>query len=62
MIEFATPVEERHRLSRLHRRKYWSDPEYRLRKINRSRVGLGLQPYQSVDQIRTRGPLWEVPE
>lgn len=62
MIEFATPREERERLSRHHRRRYWNDPEYRLRKINRSRIGLGLHPYESVEQIKTRGPLWEVPE
>lgn len=60
MKEFATPPEERQRLSRIHRRRYWTDPEYRLRKINRSRQGLGLPPRQSVDEIRTRGPLWEV--
>jgi hypothetical protein len=62
MAEFSTPLEERQRLSRIHRKRYWSCPEYRLRKINRSRVGLGLQPYQSVEQIKTKGPLWEVPE
>jgi len=60
VIEFSTPIEERKRLSRIHRRRYWSDPEYRLRKINRSRAGQGLPPRQSVDEIQTRGPLWEV--
>lgn len=62
MTDFSTPLEERQRLSRHHRKRYWSDPAYRLRKINRSRIGLGLQPYQSVDQIRTKGPLWGIPE
>lgn len=62
MKEFATPLEERQRLSRVHRRRYWNDPEYRLRKINRSRAGAGLPPRASVDDILTKGPLWEVPE
>lgn len=63
MIErFVTPIEERQRLSRHHRKRYWTDPEYRLRKINRSRAGLGLPPRASVDEIKTKGPLWELPE
>lgn len=61
-MSYETPLSERQRLSRVHRRRYWTDPEYRLRKINRSRVGLGLQPYERVEQIKTKGPLWEVPE
>lgn len=61
MTEYSTPYEERQRLSRIHRRRYWTDPEYRLRKINRSRIGLGLEPYQSVEQIKSKGPLYEVP-
>ena len=60
MKEFATPIEERQRLSRIHRRRYWSDAEYRLRKINRVRIGQGLSPRSSVDEIRTRGPLTEL--
>lgn len=60
MREFATPLSERQRLSRHHRKRYWTDPEYRLRKINRSRAGEGLPPYTSVDQIKTKGPLWDL--
>lgn len=58
--EFSTPLSERQRLARLYRRKYWSNPEFRLRGINRSRAGQGLPPRQSVDEILTKGPLWEV--
>lgn len=58
-MQYATPLEERIRLSRVHRRRYWSDPEYRLRKINRARVHQGLPPRASVDEIRSRGPMIE---
>jgi hypothetical protein len=61
-MSFDTPLAERKRLSRVHRKRYWTDPDYRLRKINRSRAGHGLPPRSSVEEIRTRGPLWKVEE
>jgi hypothetical protein len=60
MREFETPLAERQRIARYYRERYWSDPEFRLRKLNRSRQGLGLPPRKSVDEIRTKGPLWEL--
>lgn len=60
MTEYATSYAERQRLSRHHRNRYWTDPEYRLRKVNRSRAGEGLPPLNSVDEIKTRGPLWKL--
>lgn len=60
MREFATPFEERQRIARYYRERYWSDPEFRLRKLNRSRAGFGLAPHESVDDIQTRGPLWKL--
>ena len=56
MQEFATPYDERKRLSRVHRKRYWSDPSYRLANINRSRLRQGLPPRQSVDEIAAVGP------
>ncbi len=56
MKVFATALDERLRLSRVHRARYWSDDAYRLRKINRAREWQGLPPRQSVDEIKTVGP------
>lgn len=55
MREYSTPYEERVRLSKVHRTRYWSDPAYRLANINRSRVRQGLPPRQSVDEIAAVG-------
>jgi hypothetical protein len=55
--EYATPLKERERIARYYRQRYWSDPEFRLRKLNRSRAGFGLSPHECVSQIKTRGPL-----
>lgn len=55
-MTYATPLSERQRLARHYRQRYWSDPEFRLRKINRAREWQGLEPRASVDEIKTRGP------
>jgi hypothetical protein len=60
VTEYATPLKERQRIAAYYRRRYWSDPERRLRCINSSRVAQGLPPRQSIDEIQTRGPIWEV--
>ena len=54
MREYATPLAERQRIAAYYRDRYRRDPEWRLRKLNRSRAGFGLPPYDSVDQIKTR--------
>jgi hypothetical protein len=51
MREFATPLAERQRIAAYYRERYKRDPEYRLRSLNRSRVGQGLVPRGSVDEI-----------
>lgn len=56
MREFSTPLEERLRQSRIHAERYWSDPTYRLRNVNRWRKWKGLEPYTCVSQIKTQGP------
>lgn len=57
MKEYATSLSERQRIARYYRERYWNDPEWRLKKLNRSRAGFGLPPHDSVEQIQTRGPL-----
>lgn len=38
------------------RDRYWSDPAYRLKRVNHSRKRLGLPPYEYTFEIATRGP------
>lgn len=51
MKEFATPLAERLRIAAYYRERYKSDPEWRLKKLNRSRTGRGLPPRNSVEEI-----------
>ena len=55
-MSFVTPLKERQRLAEVRKRRYWSDPDYRLRKINRAREWQGLPPRSSIDEIQTKGP------
>jgi hypothetical protein len=52
MREYATPLSERQRLAAHYRRKYWSDPDFRLKGINRWRIWKGLEPYASLDEMQ----------
>lgn len=54
-MKYATPLSERLRLSRLYRERYWSDPEFRLRQINRARIWQGREPYSSAEEIPVLG-------
>jgi hypothetical protein len=54
-MSYATPLSERERIARIMRERYWRDPEFRLRKINRAREWYGLAPYASADEIPVRG-------
>jgi hypothetical protein len=54
-LTYVTPLAERERIARIMRERYWSDPEFRLRKINRARQWYGYEPYSSVDEIPVRG-------
>lgn len=56
MREFATTIEERQRQSRIHAERYWTDPDYRLRNINRWRRWKGYELYTSLEQVTTQGP------
>jgi hypothetical protein len=53
--EFATDLKDRQRISRRHKERYQTDPEYRLRCVNRGRIWQGLPPRSSVDEIQSRG-------
>jgi hypothetical protein len=56
MIEerFSTPLEKRLYLSRRHKERYATDPDYKLRCVNRGRIAQGLPPRRSVDEIQSR--------
>lgn len=54
-MKYETPLKERERLSRLKRRKYWSDPDFRLQTINRARIWQGREPYSSAEEIPVLG-------
>jgi hypothetical protein len=45
----------KNRASKYHVDRYWSEPELRLKKINRARVWQGLPPRQSLDEVETHG-------
>lgn len=49
--EYITPLAERQRISRWYKQRYWSDPEFRLRKINGWRIWKGREPYASLDEM-----------
>jgi hypothetical protein len=53
--EFVTDLKDRQRISRRHKERYQTDPEYRLRCVNRGRIWQGLPPRSSVDEIQSRG-------
>ena len=55
MKPYATPLAERERIARIMRERYWRDPDFRLKKINRARVWQGLEPYANVNDIPVRG-------
>lgn len=55
MKEYATPFAERERLSRYKVERYWTDPDFRLAKINHWRVARGMAPYADASEIPTRG-------
>lgn len=53
MREYETTLAERLRIARYYRERYARDPEFRLKKLNRSRAHAGLPPRNSVDEIGT---------
>jgi hypothetical protein len=53
MRDYRQPLSKRRYDSAYHTNRYWTDPEYRVRKINRERVRLGRPTISSVDEIMT---------
>lgn len=55
-MTFRLSLAERRRASDWQREKYWRDPDYRLRRINKARKRLGLPPHEHIIDAATRGP------
>lgn len=53
---FKAPLVERRKAAARQKAKYWRDPAYRLRRINRARARLGLKPHEHIMDAATRGP------
>lgn len=54
-MRHLTPLSDRRREAERMKRRYWSDDQYRLDKINASRVRLGYEPRKSLDEVPGRG-------
>lgn len=52
---YERPLKERIRHCERQRERRWGDPAFRLRLVNYNRERRGREPYQSVDEIQTRG-------
>jgi hypothetical protein len=57
MARFTQPLYERQANAAVKRRRYRSDPAFRLLRINRARVHLGLPPRASLDDAQLRVPM-----
>lgn len=57
MPDFTQPLYERRANARVKGRRYRSDPDFRLRRINRARQQLGLPPRASLDDCQLRVPM-----
>jgi hypothetical protein len=55
MRRYRRSIEVRRRDADYKSKRYWSDPDYRLKAVNCARASKGLEPYASVDQIQTQG-------
>ena len=49
---YALPLDERLRKAAYQRARYWSEPAFRLRCINRDRVKRGLPPLACLSEIK----------
>jgi hypothetical protein len=54
---FATSLPIRRANAAWHAKRYRSDPEYRLKRINRARAVQGPSPRASLDEARLRLPM-----
>lgn len=56
MKHYRLSLAERRKAAEQQMARYWSDPEYRLRRINNARKRLGLPPHEHIIDAATRGP------
>ncbi len=54
-MTFALPLATRRRLAAGKRRRYWTNPAERLKRVNEARARRGLPTVASLDEIETRG-------
>lgn len=54
---YSRSLEERRKEAARQKARYWSDPEFRLDRINRARARQGLPPYTGIEHVPHRGPL-----
>jgi hypothetical protein len=57
MRPFSKPLIERQLDAERMNRRYRTDPEFRLHRINRARAHQGLPPRASLDDVRMRVPM-----
>lgn len=57
MSDYLRSLEDRRKESARQRQRYWSDPEFRLDRINRARARFGIQPADSLDDVQHKGPI-----
>ena len=57
MRRFSKPLIERQLDAERLNRRYRTDPEFRLRRINRARRQQGLAPRASLDEVKLRVPM-----
>lgn len=56
-MTFALPLETRRRLAAAKRRRYWSNPDERLQRINEARKQRGAPLIASLDEMGSQGGL-----
>lgn len=54
MREYTHTLAERRKRCEAEKARYWRDPAYRLRSINRARVAEGYAPRASLDEVAPR--------
>ena len=57
MREFELSLERRRYEAAWNKHRYWSDPAFRLDRINRNRALRGRPLLASIEEVATRGPI-----
>lgn len=56
-MTYALPLSKRRRFAADKRRRYWSNPDERLKRINEARARRGTPPIASLDEMGSQGGL-----